>query len=121
MLGINGIDVFSIGMLKTKSFFLAWHGAVIETVVFLSVFEFSGNLKSSQQVAIFRKDGACIERNRYVASFPERLISNWNNQIPYAIITVKFSFTVRVFCWDNYFFKINCNSKSTFVPGTFLQ
>ena len=87
---------------KTPSFFLVWHGAVIETMVFLDVFEFSGNLKSSQKVAIFGKDGACIERNRYVASFPERLISNWNNQIPYAIITVKFSFTVRVFCWDNF-------------------
>ena len=82
-------------------FFLAWHGAVIETKVFLHVFEISGNLKSSQKVAIFRKDGACIERNKYVASFPERLSSNWNNEIPYAIITVKLSFAVRVFCWDN--------------------
>ena len=101
MLGINGIDVFPIGILKTKSFFWPWHGAVIETMVFLYVFEIRGNLKSSQKVAIFRKDGACIERNMPVASFPERLISNWNNQIPYAIITVKFSFAVRVFCWDN--------------------
>ena len=101
MLGINGIDVFPIGMLKAKSFFLAWHGAVIGTVFFHHVFEISGNLKSSQKVAIFRKDGACIERNKYVASFPEGLISNWNNQIPYVIVTVKFSFTVRVFSWDN--------------------
>ena len=101
MLGINGIDVFPIGILKTQVFFLAWHGAVIETMVFLDVFEISGNLKSCQKVAIFRKDGACIERDRYVASFPDRLISNWDNQIPYAIITVKFSFTVRAFCWDN--------------------
>ena len=61
---------------KTKSFFLALFGAVIGTMVFLSVFEFAGNLKSSQKVAIFSKDGACIERKRYVASFPERLISN---------------------------------------------
>ena len=59
-------------------------------------------MKWFQKVAIFRKDGACIERNKYVASFPERLISNWNNQIPYAIITVKFSFAVRVFCRDNH-------------------
>ena len=80
---------------------MAWHGAVIETTVFLDVFEISGNLKSSQKVAIFRKDGTYIERNRYVAAFPEMLIYNWNNQILYAIITVKFSFTVRVFCWDN--------------------
>ena len=56
---------------KDQVFFLAWHGAVIETTFFLSVSEFSGNLKSTQKVAIFRKDGACIERNRYVASFPE--------------------------------------------------
>ena len=103
MLGINGIDVFPIGILRNPFFFFwAWYGAVIGTLVFLCVFEFSGNLKSSQQVAIFRKDGACIERNRYVASFPEGLISNWNNQIPYAIITVKFSFAVRVLCWDNF-------------------
>ena len=99
-LEVNGIDVFPIGILTTTSFF-AWHSAVIETSVFLYVFEISGNLKSSQKVAIFRKDGAYIERNRYVASFPEMLIYNWNNQILYAIITVKFSFTVRVFCWDN--------------------
>ena len=56
----------------------------------------------SNVVAIFRKGSPCIERNKYVASFPERLISNWNNQIPYAIITVKFSFAVRVFCWDHF-------------------
>ena len=77
----------------TCDFFLAWHGAVIGTIVFLCVFEISGNLKSCQKVAIFRTDGGCIGRDRYVASFPERLISNWDNQIPYVIITVKFSFS----------------------------
>ena len=92
---------FQLGYSKPRHF-LAWHGAVIETIGFLDAFEISGNLKSSQKVAIFRKDGAYIERNRYVASFPEMLIYNWNNQILYAIITVKFSFTVRVFCWDNF-------------------
>ena len=91
----------SIRDINNQVFFLAWHGAVIETTVFLDVFEISGNLKSSQKVAIFRKDGTYIARNRYVASIPEMLIYNWNNQILYAIITVKFSFTVRVFCWDN--------------------
>ena len=88
-------------MITTKYFFLAWHGAIIETIVFLDVFEFSGNLKSCQQVAIFKKYGTCIKRDRYVASFPDRLISNLDNEIHYAIITVKFSLTVRVFCWDN--------------------
>ena len=67
MLGINGIDVFPIRIKNPSLFFLPWHGAIIGTMVFLHVFEISGNLKSSQKVAIFRKDGACIERNRYVA------------------------------------------------------
>ena len=99
-----GIDLFPIGMIKTKYLFSAWHGAIIETIVFLDVFEISGNLKSCQKVAIFKKYGTCIKRDRYVASFPDRLISNWNDEIPYAIITVKFSLTVRVFCWDNAIF-----------------
>ncbi len=86
---------------KNQVLFLAWHGAIIETIVFLHVFEISGNLKSCQKVAIFKKYGTCIKQDRYVASFPDRLISNWNNEIPYAIMTVKFSLTVRVFCWDN--------------------
>ena len=55
----------------------------------------------SNVVAIFRKDSPCIERNRYVASFRDRFISNLNNQILYAIITLNIFFTVRVFCWDN--------------------
>ena len=37
--------------INNQVFFLAWHGAVIEARVFLYGFEFSGNLKSSQQVA----------------------------------------------------------------------
>ena len=81
MLGINGIDVFPIGMLKTKSFFLAWHGAVIETLVFLYVFEFSGNLKSSQKVAklVLTRTG-CIIRLTWCDAWDQwnRCISNWN-------------------------------------------
>ena len=48
-----------------------------ETMGFLDAFEISSNLKLCQKVAIFKKYGTCIKRDKYVAQSPAESLSSW--------------------------------------------